>query len=307
MKFIVLGVGSVGGYLISKLALAGNTVEAIVSKRSNKRLIEVEGIEYFQKDKRYVIKVPCYVYEDLMEIDTDYFILATKTREALQILGDLKERHFNFNYIVTVQNGIESHFKASQMFGEDHLILSIREGLYAFDLHKIRNVSDGNVENVVTSLTATRESMQKFAELLNSSGIPATVSFGAMTVLYEKLVINSVINPLASILKVKNGYLIKMLHTETVLGLINEALKVLSYEGISLSPSQVLEDLKSVIKATSENKCSMLQDLEKKKKTEIDYINGYLLRLAKKHGIDIPLNQMIYELITRMEELYGAH
>jgi 2-dehydropantoate 2-reductase len=307
MKFIVLGVGSVGGYLISKLALAGNTVEAIVSKRSNKRLIEVEGIEYFQKDKRYVIKVPCYVYEDLMEIDTDYFILATKTREALQILDDLKERHFNFNYIVTVQNGIESHFKAYQMFGEDHLILSIREGLYAFDLHKIRNVSDGNIENVVTSLTATRESMQQFAELLNSSGIPATVSYEAVTVLYEKLVINSVINPLASILKVKNGYLIKMLHTGTVLGLINEALEVLSHEGILLSPSQVLEDLKSVIKATSENKCSMLQDLEKKKKTEIDYINGYLLRLAKKHGIEIPLNQMIYELITRMEEIYGAH
>lgn len=307
MRFVVLGVGSVGGYLISRLALAGNTVEAIVSKRSNKRLIEVDGIEYYEKDKRYVIKVPCYVYEDLMEIDTDYLILATKTGDALQVLDDMRERRFNFNYIVTVQNGIESHLKASQIFGEDHLILSIREGLYAFDLHKIRNVSSGSVENIVTSLKATRESMQQFAEILTAAGIPATVSYEATIVLHKKLVINSIVNPIASILKVRNGYLLKMLSTGTVAGLMNEAIKVLSLEGVFLSQAEVSEDLKLILKATSENKCSMLQDLEKKKKTEIDYLNGYLLRLAKKHGIEIPLNQMAYDLITRMEELHGAH
>jgi len=307
MRFVVLGIGSVGGYLVSRLALAGNIVEAIVSKRSNKRLIEVEGIEYYERDRRYIIKVPCYVYEDLMEIDTDYLIIATKTGDALQILNDLRERRFNFNYIVTVQNGIESHLKASQMFGEDHLILSIREGLYAFDIHKIRNVSYGTIENVVTSLSASRESMLQFAEILVASRIPATVSYDARMVLHKKLVINSIINPIASILKVRNGYLLKMLTTNTVIGLINEAIKVLSLEGVSLSQMEISEDLKSVLKATSENKCSMLQDLEKKKKTEIDYLNGYLLRLAKKHGIEIPLHQMLYDLITRMEELHGPH
>jgi 2-dehydropantoate 2-reductase len=307
MKFIVVGGGAVGSYLITRLALAGNTVEAIVSKRSNKRHIENEGIEFFYKDKRFVVKVPCFVYEDLKDIETEYLILATKSHEAMRILDEISERKFYFNYIVTLQNGIEVHLKASKIYGEDHLILSVREGLYAFDLHKVRHIGNGSIPNIVTSISASRESIDNFAKILNDSSIPSIVSYDGMHVIYEKLVLNSVINPIASLLKVKNGFLLKMVNSNAVQNLLEEALKVVALEGVHLNPLEVQLSLRKVLEATGENKCSMLQDLEQKKKTEIDYITGFLIKLAKKHGIEVKSHELIYELISRMEEAYGAH
>lgn len=307
MRFIVIGAGAVGSYLITRLALAGNTVEAIVSKRSNKRHIENEGIEFFYKDKRFVIKVPCYVYEDLKDLETEYLILATKSHEAMRILEEIPEKKIYFNYIVTLQNGIEVHLKASKIYSEDHLILSVREGLYAFDLHKVRHVGNGSIPNIVTSISASRESVDNFAKILNDSSIPAIVSYDGMYVIYEKLVLNAVINPIASLLKVKNGFLLRMMNSSAIQNLLEEALKVVTLEGVHLNPVEVQLNLRRVLEATSENKCSMLQDLEQKKKTEIEYITGFLLKLAKKHGMELKSHELIFELISRMEEAHGAH
>lgn len=307
MKFIVLGAGSIGGLLISKLALGGNLVEVIVNKRSSKRHIESEGLEYFYRDKKYVVKVPCYVYEDLKEIETDYLILATKSHDALRIMEEIKLRKFFFNYFVTVQNGIEPHQKASEIFGEDHLILSIREGVYSFDLHKVRHTSDGTIMNVVTSFKASRESMEHFAEILTKAGLPAEISLEGLQVLYEKLIYNSIINPLASILRVKNGFLLKLMNSTTFNNLLSEALKVADLQGLHFNSYEVLENLRKLLQATYENKCSMLQDLEQKKKTEIEYLNGYLVKIGRKHQIELPSHQMVYDLICRLEEINGTH
>ena len=128
-----------------------------------------------------------------------------------------------------------------------------------------------------------------------------------MYVIYEKLVLNSIINPIASLLKVKNGFLLRMVNSNAVQNLLEEAVKVVALEGVHLNPVEVQLNLRKVIEATSENKCSMLQDLEQKKKTEIEYITGFLLKLAKKHGMEAKSHELIYELISRMEEAYGAH
>lgn len=307
MRFLIIGVGAIGGYLTTKLALSGNTVEALVSKRSDKRQIESEGIEYFHKDKKYVVKIPCYVYEDAKDLEADYLIVATKSQDAIRILDEIKEKRFSFNYLVTVQNGVEVHLKASEIYGEDHLILSVREGLYAFDVHKIRNLTDGKIENVVTSFKASRESVEEFAQILNRSEIDSVTSFEPKEVVYEKFLLNCIINPICSVLRVRNGYMMRLLGSKVVSNLINEAVKVLSLEGIDLNPNKLVEDLKKVVKATQENKCSMLQDLEKKRKTEIEFLNGYLIRLANKHKVEIPSHQLLYEFIVKMEELYGTH
>ncbi|HOK22967.1 MAG TPA: 2-dehydropantoate 2-reductase [Candidatus Hydrothermia bacterium] len=307
MKIVILGAGSVGGLLVSKFVLAGNVVEVIVNKRSSKRHIETEGIEYFYLEKRYVIKVPCYVYEDLKDIEADYLIIATKSYDAIRIIKEIGDKHFSFNYLVTVQNGIEPHLAATEIFREDHLILSLREGVYSFDVHKIRHTRSDFTQNIVTSFEASRESMEQFAEILNTADIRSVVSYDGWQILYEKLALNSVINPLATILRVKNGFLIKLLNSPTVTNLITEAVKVISLEGVHLNIQEVKENLRSLIQATYDNRCSMLQDIEQKKKTEIEFINGYLLKLAQKYNMGLPSHQLVYDLVTSLEELYGTH
>jgi 2-dehydropantoate 2-reductase len=65
-----------------------------------------------------------------------------------------------------------------------------------------------------------------------------------------------------------------------------------------------LERVKAVIEATKENRCSMGQDLDYKRRTEIDAINGAVVREAKSLGISVPFNQMISDLVKVIEKRF---
>ncbi|MFA5102157.1 MAG: ketopantoate reductase C-terminal domain-containing protein, partial [Candidatus Thermoplasmatota archaeon] len=68
--------------------------------------------------------------------------------------------------------------------------------------------------------------------------------------------------------------------------------------GLQVSPREMIIRTKEVIQQTAQNSSSMLQSIQQKKKTEIDSINGILVRVGGEKNIDTPLNRMLIELVT---------
>ncbi|ORX45464.1 hypothetical protein DM01DRAFT_1339974 [Hesseltinella vesiculosa] len=129
------------------------------------------------------------------------------------------------------------------------------------------------------------------------------------TRMLHKLVVNASINPLGALLECKNGRLtynnpagVRMLRQ-----ICKEAYAVLQHD---LPPSESANTLADIVLKTVEitttNTCSMLQDCQARLPTEIDYINGYLCRLAKERNLDAPTNQFIVDLVHTKEKLYMA-
>lgn len=125
--------------------------------------------------------------------------------------------------------------------------------------------------------------------------------------LWEKLAINCVINPLTALNQCLNGDLAQEKYTSTIEQLIDEVCAVAKTKDINLSTEELSGSVNKVISATANNHSSMQQDIAQQRKTEIEYITGYLLAQAKIHKITAPANQALYEKIKTIEQSWSDH
>jgi len=84
-------------------------------------------------------------------------------------------------------------------------------------------------------------------------------------------------------------------------GIIKEAVAVAQAEGLDISEKEGRECLDKVIASNQANKSSMCNDILAKRRSEIDYINGRILALAEKHGIEVPLNRTMTFCVKGIE------
>jgi len=120
--------------------------------------------------------------------------------------------------------------------------------------------------------------------------------------LWRKLAVNCVINPLTALRDCKNGDLRDA--PEEIEQIAREVAAVIEREGHHISADDLIAYVHQVIESTAENISSMLQDVRAMRHTECDYITGYLLRRARAHGIAVPENARLFDLIKRKESEY---
>ena len=134
--------------------------------------------------------------------------------------------------------------------------------------------------------------------VFNEAGLETTVSNNVLGLVWDKLLINVGINALTGITRVENGRLLDYPEIEQLLELaVGEALKVAESKGIKLSFADPVGHTKDVCKATAANKSSMLQDVLKGNKTEIEMINGAIVNEGNSMGIDTPVNLVLTNII----------
>ncbi|MEC7941662.1 MAG: 2-dehydropantoate 2-reductase [Pseudomonadota bacterium] len=121
------------------------------------------------------------------------------------------------------------------------------------------------------------------------------------TALWTKLSINCAINPLTGLEQIKNGELSEPRFSNTLTAIIEELTQVMQAEGISCSFDELKTSVNNVIQATAKNNSSMKQDMFYQRRTEIDFITGFLLKTAHKHKIDVPVNQTLFTQVKKQE------
>ena len=116
-----------------------------------------------------------------------------------------------------------------------------------------------------------------------------------------KLIINAAINPLTAIHQIKNGELCSAQYAPLIQPLVLEAFAVAEAEQLSFDLYELQETVINVIKATSENYSSMNRDIFFQRETEIEFINGYLIKKAQQHNIETPILSDLYNKIKALE------
>jgi 2-dehydropantoate 2-reductase len=119
--------------------------------------------------------------------------------------------------------------------------------------------------------------------------------------IWQKLLINIAINPICSISGVRNGALLENDLWEQSQEVLEESLSVARASGIDIDGSEMQNLLAEVVESTSENRCSMLQDLMAGRRTEIESLCGYVIRMGEGLGIPTPLNSMLMALVKGVE------
>lgn len=308
---LIYGAGAIGsfmGYLLSDPRnSSGGTIEnvALLGRKSHINRINDLGLQIsiLENETRLQFK---YCFADLADLkSSDFFpkivIICVKTYslsvvcDELRKSGLLQERLRNAIFIL-LMNGMGNREAFDELELSDSQIL---EGITSLG---VKFSEDGMVELKGKGKTIIEEKigedLKKFmAARFQEKGFEIEFAPDFRSHQYSKLFANAVINPITALTRRQNGIVLSPLLKNTVQGVVREAVTVAVKDGIKREERSVMEMVYSVAEKTSGNTSSMLQDILKGRMTEIDSINGYIIRLARKHKIEVPVNEALYELV----------
>ena len=121
---------------------------------------------------------------------------------------------------------------------------------------------------------------------------------------WKKLAINCVINPISALENINNGEINIQVYQDKIKSIISEVVAVANKEGVVLTEHLLLNLVRDVAEGTAKNTSSMRADVLNKRRTEIDYINGYIDRLAKKHQLTTTVNSQLWLAVKTLEKRY---
>ncbi len=236
----------------------------------------------------------------------DLVIILVKTYRTLEAAQSAKALVAPEGVILTLQNGLGNREIIEEIMGGKQSFQGITSlGATFLKAGSILWTGFGNLDlglNINASL-CQRQILEKFAGSLYSFGLKVNFVANIESLIWGKLVINCAINPLAAILKVPNGELLAIPEAlEIMEAAALEAGEVAKRAGITLpysyeaGPSQARE----VARLTSANINSMLSDILKGRPTEIEAINGAVVREGKRVGYPTPANQTLAGLVKAL-------
>ena len=146
---------------------------------------------------------------------------------------------------------------------------------------------------------------EKLVSAFNQAGFKTRSADNVNDLIWGKLIINVGINALTAITRLKNGRLPELRGTRLIMEeAVKEAVAVARAKDIQLPYPDPLGRVIEVCQATAGNIASMLQDVINEKETEVDFINGAIVREGKAMGIPTPINLTLTSLVQAIQETY---
>ena len=296
MKILVVGAGALGTLFGVKLKKFGHEIVFLVKNPTLVSILKEKGftVKGNAKETAY-----CHVFtaNNLPTMRFDLVLFMVKAYDTESAIASLK--NIETHYILSLQNGIGHQDILKSFFGEEKTLIGITgEGSLYISPGEV--VHTGRGETTI-SFFKDRKGALYIADILKKAGFIVSVADDRESILWGKLIINAAINPLSALTSKRNGELLKTELLEIMKKVIEEGILVANSLRIKLPYSNPEEKLKEILEKTSSNKSSMLQDIERKRRTEIDYINGYIVRKARENNIEVPLNRALYTLVKAME------
>jgi 2-dehydropantoate 2-reductase len=298
MNFLVVGPGAMGLLFSARLKRAGHRVILLDYKRDraeelNKNGIALEGISGDFRERVHVeIHGP---FEDI-----DYVLICVKAYNTKDVAESIKAWIPNSSILVTLQNGLGNIEKLQEIFGSHRVLGGVTsEGATLLSPGRVRHAGAG--ETIIGPHDPSKT--EKLASALKEAGFNVKIQEDVTSLIWGKLIINVGINPFSAILRVRNGALPSLVK-DLMESAVNEAVMVSSSKGIILPYENPFGKVLEVCEKTSNNIASMLQDVLKQRRTEIQYINGAIVKEGVSQGIPTPINRSITSLVLAIENSY---
>ena len=311
---LIYGAGAIGsflGYLLSEAPGEGASEEksvesvALLGRAGHMNAIKERGMHVDLGEKREVLHFR-HCFSSLDELKRSDFYpqvvvvcvkthslpaLARELRESGLLEERLKEARFILlmngmgNREALLNCGLDSPrlFEAITSFG----VVLAGEGRIELKGRGKTVIQDG----------MGREEMDFLTERLSEKGFEIEFSRDFSRQQYQKLLVNAAINPITALTRRQNSIILSPVLKSTVEKVVAEAVAVAAADGVAIQEMEAFNLVLSVAERTAANTSSMLQDVLRGRRTEIEAINGYIVRQGKKHGIAVPANEALYGMV----------
>ena len=233
---------------------------------------------------------------------TDLLIMPLKVTQLKDALKAWRYSLPSESPVVLLHNGMGGMELAEKYLPDNPVFLATTShGAFKTSTTSIRHTGKG--ETMLGSSPRHPTQMPfntHIAEIMNRCIGPVTWRDDIETALWQKLAVNCAINPLTALNNIPNGELRATQYLATITTVCEEVCAVAGACKVDLNLTALTELVFNVIERTAENFSSMHQDVRHKRTTEIEGINGYIVKRAKKKGIDVPINTLLYNAVKNL-------
>ncbi|MCV2506324.1 MAG: 2-dehydropantoate 2-reductase [Candidatus Lightella neohaematopini] len=291
MKITILGCGALGRLWAYFLAKNGNDVQGWLKNKKNNININIINTHNVKNS----IVLPT---NNILHLSNSNLLIVTlKINHIIYALKKIIKFINNNCIILLIYNGIGIEKKLS--FIKQPLLIGVtNHAAYKNDeivYHNYQGLTEiGKINKHITNIQ-----YDFLIKILNLSLPNVVWCKDIYASKLKKLAVNCVVNPLTTIYNCKNGELLK--YNKSIFLICKELSYILRHMGIFISTTNLVVITKNVISNTKNNLSSMLQDIKNNKYSEIDYINGYIIKYAKLHNIYVYENIKLFNIIKHKE------
>ena len=220
-------------------------------------------------------------------------LVLVKSWQTEQTAHQLKQCLRPDGYAITLQNGLGNLEILEDVLGEGRAFQGITStGATLLGPGHVRLAGRGPI------YLPSDPQLESLGEALIGAGFDIYWDDSLETLQWKKLIVNSSINPLTALSRVTNGRLLEESHLHTLMcAIAAETAEVARASGVRLDLDDPAREVENVAAATADNRSSMLQDIDRGAPTEIDAINGAVVRAAETVGLHAPYNRTMWLLV----------
>jgi len=302
MRICVFGVGGVGGYFGGRLAAAGNSV-AFIARGATLDVLRKNGLRV-ESPLGDIALANVEATDDPTEVgEVDAVILGVKAWQVPEVAEAVLPMVGESTVILPLQNGVEAADQLVALYGPEHVIGGMcRIVSFVVEPGLIRHqgvepfVALGELDN------HSSERVERLAAALSDAGVDTKVSPDIQSSLWQKLLFIAPVSGLGALTRVSVGELRSSPETYSILRDAMEEIVALAVAcGVALADDAIDKTLRFVDGLPGDVTSSMQRDIMEGRPSELEALNGAVVRLGREAGVPTPVNGFIYAALTPME------
>ena len=298
-RITVVGAGAVGGYFGGMLARAGVPV-IFIGRPALVDAVKQNGL--FLDTVQFQERVKVEASTDLAAArDAEIVLFCVKTTDTAETAHALAKVLSKDAVIVSMQNGVDNAEQIQAASGLEALPAAVYVAASVPAPGTVKHVGRGDLV-----LGPKNEVTERVAAIFTRATIPCRISENLIGELWTKLVWNCALNALSALGKVTYGEILASADAKQLVETtVNEVLAVAKASGIQPAgledPRAALIGAYKVAESMAATRSSTAQDMMRNKKTEIDSLNGFIVRRARELNIAVPINHALFTLVKLAE------
>ena len=296
-KIAVFGAGAVGCYYGGMLARAGHAV-TLIARPQHVKAVRRSGLRLEANTFDEQIRMQAASEPDAVR-EAKLILFSVKSPDT-EAAGKALAPHVRTDAaIVTLQNGVDNAERLASTLGREVIPAVVYVAVEMAGPGHVRHHGRGEL------VIGTSSASTGIAKLFGAAGVPVEVSDNVAGALWAKLIINSAYNALSAITQLPYGRLVQGEGISAVMSdVVAECLAVAHASGVRL-PADMQEAVRRLAATMPGQFSSTAQDLARGKKTEIDHLNGFVVRKGEALGVPTPVNRTLLGLVKLLEKRGG--
>jgi 2-dehydropantoate 2-reductase len=302
-RVAVVGAGAVGGFFGGMLARAGADV-TLIGRPAHVDVWTREGLFLHSLDFQERIRVSAST-EVAACRDADLVLFSVKSPDTEDAARELTRHVRAGALVVSLQNGVDNVDRMRAAAGLDPIAAAVYVASSMPAPGRVKHAGRGDllIGDLPGRPGPPREAdVARVAAWFEAAGVPCRVSADIQADLWTKLIYNAALNAISAVVNATYGEIVAIPEPrETVRQLVDECVAVSRAAGVSLPQADYPQLVCSFAERVGQVYSSTAQDLERGKRTEIDALNGFVVRRGADLSVPTPVNQSLLALVKLRE------